>query len=756
MDFSKLLNQAQLAAVMHGEGPMMIVAGAGSGKTRVLTYRIAKLMLDGVDPFQILALTFTNKAAREMKERIARVVGESEAKNIWMGTFHSVFARILRREADKLGYGSDFTIYDQEDSQKLLRTLIHEKGLDKEIYKPRQIASRISVLKNNLITPRVYQNRHDLLEQDMIAKREKFLELYVAYNDRLFRANAMDFDDLLLKTNELLARYPEVLMKYQRQFRHILVDEYQDTNHSQYLIVKALGHYYRNIAVVGDDSQSIYSFRGANIENILNFQKDYPDAKVYKLEQNYRSTKNIVGAGNSLIKNNRFRLEKSLWTANEEGEKISVMAAYTEQEEAARIVNEIAKLHRYEGKPLSDFAVLYRTNSQSRPLEDALRNYGLPYRIYGSTSFYQRKEIKDVLAYLRLVVNEKDEEALRRIINWPARGIGERTMEKITVLSGKYKRSLFEIMENIDKTENSGINRGTRQKLQDFTLMIRNFQVLAAKMNVDELTRQILKTTGLVEAYRKEYGPDADMRIDNMKELVNAMTEFVENQSELDNGDLSLSAFLQQAALTTDLDADDNSTDRLTLMTVHMSKGLEFPYVYIAGLEENLFPSAMSLMDREGLEEERRLLYVALTRAKKKCTLSYALSRRRWGNVFDTEPSRFLDEIDDRYLDRQDMRILRHSVDPDIFDAPQSSSRRPVGGISQTIKPRNLKRLRKTGGKGKAVIELKPGDRVRHARFGEGTVREIRDSGDDTKAIVKFDLTGTKTLILKFAKLTKL
>jgi len=757
MDFSRLLNPEQLAAVMHEGGPMMIIAGAGSGKTRVITYRIAKLMLDGVDPFHILALTFTNKAAREMQERIAQIVGESEAKNLWMGTFHSVFARILRQEADKLGYGTDFTIYDQEDSRKLVRSIIRDMELDTDIYKPRQIASRISMAKNSLITPRVYANRPELMEQDVIAKRDKFLDIYIAYNERLFRANAMDFDDLLLKTNELLAKYPDVLMKYQRRFEHILVDEYQDTNHSQYLIVKSLSYYHRNITIVGDDAQSIYSFRGANIQNILNFKKDFPDATVYKLEQNYRSTKNIVGAGNSLIAHNRNRLEKKLWTENEEGEKITVFAAFNEAEEAAKIINEIARKHRQENIPLSDFAILYRTNAQSRPFEDALRNYNLPYRIYGNMSFYQRKEIKDVLAYLRLIVNEKDEEALNRVINWPARGIGEKTLQKVRILAHQYNRSLFEIIENIDRLPDTAIHRGTQKKLKDFALMIRNFQVLAEKTGVDELTRQVLKTTGLLEAYRKEYGPDADMRIENIEELINAMTEFVENQKELDDGDASLQAFLQQAALTTDLDSEDDNEDKLTLMTVHMSKGLEFPYVYIAGMEENLFPSMMTVMERESLEEERRLLYVAITRAKKKCTLSYAVSRRRWGNVYDTEPSRFLDEIDERYVERKDLKLLRHSVDPSIFDSPEPVTRPSrAGGISQTIRPKNLKPLRSGGGKGRAVIQLRPGDRVRHARFGDGEVIKVMDKGEDTKAVIKFDMTGTKTLILKFAKLEKI
>ncbi len=760
MDFSKLLNPEQLKAVMHPGGPMMIIAGAGSGKTRVLTYRIAKLMLDGIDPFQILALTFTNKAAREMKERIAQVVGESEARNIWMGTFHSVFARILRREADKLGYQNHFTIYDQEDSIKAIRDVIKEMKLDTEIYKPKQMQSRISIMKNNLITPRVYQKSPELLEQDMIAKRPEFLQIYKNYNEKLFRSNAMDFDDLLLKTNELLAKYPEVLMKYQMQFKHILVDEYQDTNHSQYLIVRALADYYRNIAVVGDDSQSIYSFRGANIQNILNFQKDYPEAAVYKLEQNYRSTKNIVGAGNSLIRHNRMKLEKTLWTSNEQGEKIRVVAALSDSEEARFIADDIAETRQRFQAQYSDFAVLYRTNSQSRQLEQALRAYNIPYTVYGGLSFYQRKEIKDVLAYLRLIVNTQDEEALKRIINFPSRKIGATTLEKLIILANEYNKSVFEIIENIHSIPGT-INAATRQRLTDFATKIRSFQVLSKKLNVYELTKEVIKSVKLLEAYRKEGDLEAQTRIENVEELINAMADFIDEQRQLEDGDTSLTGFLQHVALLSDLDKEQENEDSVTLMTIHMSKGLEFPYVYIAGLEENLFPSPLSVTTREDLEEERRLLYVAITRAQKRCTLTYARTRYRWGTLYDTEPSRFLDEIDDKFLDRKDISIrpASHFVDADIFDPPpRNKSPKIKSGISNTIRPKNLKplsKIRKNNG-GIPTLKLEPGDRVRHARFGTGTVLELKDKGDDLKATVKFDHTGTKTLILKFAKLEKL
>ncbi len=760
MNLDKLLNPEQLAAVMHPGGPMMIIAGAGSGKTRVLTYRIAKLLLDGEDAFRILALTFTNKAAREMKERIAQVVGESEAQNIWMGTFHSVFAKILRREADRLGYPSSFTIYDQEDSQKLIRNIIKEMNLDPEIYKPKQIASRISIMKNSLITPRVYRKTIELMEQDMLAKRPEFLQIYINYNDRLFRASAMDFDDLLLKTNELLAKHPDVLMKYQRQFKHILVDEYQDTNHSQYLIVRALGDYYRNIAVVGDDSQSIYSFRGANIQNILNFQKDYPDAAVYKLEQNYRSTKNIVGAGNSLIKHNRIRLEKTLWTGNEEGEKVSVVGAYSDSDEARSIAEDIAETRQRYHLHYKDFAILYRTNSQSRALESALRTYNIPYRIYGGLSFYQRKEIKDVLAYLRLIVNEKDEEALRRIINFPSRKIGQVTMDKLNVLAGRHRLSLFETIEKIDELGAGILNGPTRLRLKNFAVKIRSFQVLSAKVNVYELTKELIKSVKLLEEYRKEGTQEAANRIENIEELINAMAEFIEDQTQLADGDPSLTGFLQHVALLTDLDQDKDNQNVVTLMTVHMSKGLEFPYVYVSGLEENLFPSALSMTSREDLEEERRLLYVAITRAKKRCTLTYARMRYRWGSLYDTEPSRFIDEIDEKFLDRKD--LISKTPDylhADIFDDSPSrpastSSFKAKSGFSKTIRPKNFKPLSEAKKSTSSIdLKLSEGDRVRHAKFGKGTVMEISGKGDNRQAKVRFDHTGTKTLILRFAKL---
>ncbi len=769
IDFKKILNPEQYKAVTHPGGPMMIIAGAGSGKTRVLTYRIAWLMLNGTDPFHILALTFTNKAAREMKERIAEVVGESEARNIWMGTFHSVFARILRREADRLGYPHNFTIYDTEDSSKAVAQLIKDMKLDKDVYKPKQIRDRISILKNNLITPKVYARTPELLEQDEMAKRPRFLEIYKKYNDKLFRAGAMDFDDLLLKTNELLALHPDVLAKYQNQFHHILVDEYQDTNHSQYLIVRALADKYRNITVVGDDAQSIYSFRGANIQNILNFQKDYPEATVFKLEQNYRSTKNIVGAGNSLIEKNKKKLPKVLWTSNEEGPKVKLVNAFTDADEARIIAQDIADNRLRHQLNYSDFAILYRTNSQSRALEQALRNFNIPYRIYGGLSFYQRKEIKDVLAYLRLIVNEKDEEALRRIINFPARGIGSTTLNKLTVAAETYHLSLFELMEKLSEYPQITINAGIRRKLQDFTVLIRSLQVKSKDLNVYELTKELLKQTKLLDEYRKEGTQEGVNRINNIEELINAMQDYIEEQHELADGDTSLTGFLQNVALMSDLDKADqeDDADRVTLMTVHMSKGLEFPYVYVSGLEEGLFPSMQSITTRDDLEEERRLLYVAITRAKKRCMLSYAEMRYRWGKPNEAEPSRFLSEIDAKFLDTGAMASSQggNILDASIFESdlpfgkkrPRPNRSNKKAEISASIKPKkNLKKISELRDGDEDIIQLNPGDRVKHDRFGTGTVKEISGKGKDMKAKIEFDHTGTKTLLLRFSRLEKI
>ncbi|MFT7285642.1 ATP-dependent helicase, partial [Nonlabens sp.] len=579
-DHISQLNDAQKEPVLQKEGPMIIIAGAGSGKTRVLTIRIAYLMQQGVDPFNILSLTFTNKAAKEMKKRIGEIVGANEAKNLWMGTFHSVFARLLRVEADKMGYPSNFTIYDAQDSQRLTSAIIKEMGLDKDVYKYKQIFSRISSLKNSLITVRAYYNDADLQEADAMARRPRFGEIYKEYVERCFKAGAMDFDDLLLKTNELINRFPEVLAKYQNRFQYILVDEYQDTNHSQYLIVKALSDKFQNICVVGDDAQSIYAFRGANINNILNFQKDYDNVKAYRLEQNYRSTKNIVEAANSIIEHNKTKLEKVVWTANEDGPKIIVHRLMSDSEEGRYVASSIVENKMHHQLDNGKFAILYRTNAQSRAMEDALRKRDIPYRIYGGLSFYQRKEVKDVLSYLRLVVNSKDEEALKRVVNYPARGIGATTMDRLIVAAKHYDRTLFEVIENIDRVD-AGINSATKTKLKNFATMIKSFQALNDTQNVFELTEYVLKKTALITELKKDGTQEGISRIENMEELLNGMRDFVEGQKEVADARGALSEFLEDIALATDLDKDTGDDDRVSLMTIHLSKGLEFPYLYI-------------------------------------------------------------------------------------------------------------------------------------------------------------------------------
>src|SRR5690554_965695 len=602
------LNEAQRAPVLQKNGPMIIIAGAGSGKTRVLTLRIAYLMNQGVDPFNILALTFTNKAAREMKDRISKIVGSSEAKNLWMGTFHSVFARILRAEADKLGYPSNFTIYDSQDSQRLIGQIIKEMQLDRDIYKPNQVLNRISSYKNGMITVKAYFQNPELMEQDAMSKKPRIGDIYQEYVDRCFKAGAMDFDDLLLKTNELFVRFPDVLHKYQSRFQYIMVDEYQDTNNSQYMIVRALSDRFQNICVVGDDAQSIYAFRGANISNILNFQKDYENVKLFRLEQNYRSTRNIVEAANTIIDKNKTKLEKIVWTANADGPKIKVHRSITDAEEGRFVASTIFEEKMQKQMNNGDFAILYRTNAQSRAMEDALRKKDIPYRIYGGLSFYQRKEIKDVLAYLRLIVNPQDEESLKRIINYPARGIGDTTIDKLVVAASHYNRSVFEVMKNIEKTD-LRINSGTKGKLLEFVAMIESFQILNQTHNVFELAEEVVKKSGVLTDLRKEGTPEGITRLENIEELLNGIKDFTEGQKEVDGARGSLAEFLEDVALATDLDNDKGDDDRVALMTIHLAKGLEFPTVFIVGIEENLFPSAMSVNSRAELEEERRLFY---------------------------------------------------------------------------------------------------------------------------------------------------
>lgn len=764
------LNEAQQLPVLQKDGPMIVIAGAGSGKTRVLTVRIANLMSQGVDAFNILALTFTNKAAREMKKRIADIVGNNEAKNLWMGTFHSVFAKILRIEADKLGYPSNFTIYDTQDSVRLIGAIIKEMQLDKDIYKPKQILGRISSYKNSLITVKAYFNNPELQEADAMSKKPRMGEIYQQYVERCFKSGAMDFDDLLLKTNELLNRFPDVLAKYQDRFRYILVDEYQDTNHSQYLIVRALSDRFQNICVVGDDAQSIYAFRGANINNILNFQKDYDNVQMYRLEQNYRSSKNIVEAANNVIDKNKTKLDKVVWTANDHGPKIKVHRSLTDGEEGRFVASTIFEQKMQHQMHNGQFAILYRTNAQSRAMEDALRKRDIPYRIYGGLSFYQRKEIKDVLAYLRLVINPKDEEALVRVINYPARGIGDSTVEKLTVAANHYKRSIFEVMEHIDKIDLK-LNSGTKAKLNDFVTMIKSFQVINENQDAFYLTDHVTKKTGLVQELKKDGTPEGIARIENIEELLNGIKDFTEGQKEVDGARGSLAEFLEDVALATDLDKDTGDDDRVALMTIHLAKGLEFPHVFIVGLEEDLFPSAMSLNTRSELEEERRLFYVALTRAEHQAYLTYAQSRYRWGKLVDSEPSRFIEEIDDQYLEYLNPVDTGYRYKPlmdvDVFgDIDKSKLRlsKPTAGTppkyltqdqpSPTANIRRLKPVSSNSGSSNVVdANLNVGNIVMHERFGKGQIVNIEGVGADKKAEIRFDVGGLKKLLLRFAKL---
>ena len=745
-DFLNNLNNSQLESTLQMDGPMIVIAGAGSGKTRVLTYKIAYLMTEGVDPFNILALTFTNKAAKEMKERIATIVG-NEAKNLWMGTFHSVFARILRTEAHKIGYTSNFTIYDSDDSQKLVSRIIKEFNLDKDQYKYKSIFSRISSMKNSFITPNNYLNNEELLLSDKISNRSKFYQIYNEYVERCFKAGAMDFDDLLLKTNELLNSYPDTLSKYQNIFKYILVDEYQDTNHSQYLIIRALSDKFQNICVVGDDAQSIYSFRGANINNILNFQKDFPDSKIFRLEQNYRSTKNIVNAANSLIENNQKRLKKNVWTENESGEKISVNKLLTDGEEGRFVASSIFENKMQSQLQNSDFAILYRTNAQSRSFEDALRKKNISYRVYGGLSFYQRKEIKDVLAYLRLLINPDDEQAFKRIINFPARGIGQTTLNKIAVEAKNSSVSDYIFIKDLLKSSEI-LNNSTKNKLLDFVIMIESIKNKIEHADVFDITKEVLKQSGLYNLYKNDESLEGINRIQNIEELLNGIKDFVENNEK---SQASVSSFLQDVALATDQDNDTNDNNKVSLMTVHLAKGLEFPYVYIVGLEENLFPSAMNLNSRTELEEERRLFYVALTRAEKKIYLSYVLSRYRWGKPVDSEKSRFIDEIKEEYLQNN---VIQRSISKDFSQKSQFNKVGIRFKKPETRPAKNFVKLKSSSSKSNLFDnKLIVGNIVIHERFGKGEVISIEGQGGDKKAEIKFEKGGLKKLLLRFSRL---
>ena len=760
IDFLNDLNEPQRQAVENTDGPVMVIAGAGSGKTRVLTYRIAYLLSKGVDPFNILSLTFTNKAAREMKERIAQLVGAGKAKSLWMGTFHSVFARILRIESEKLGFPSNFTIYDTDDSKRLLRTIVKEQQLDDKVYNANYVLHRISNAKNNLISAMDYNEDAEIQTYDIQNRKPKIGLIFSLYQQRLRKAAAMDFDDLLFNTNILLRDFPEVLYKYQLKFNYILVDEYQDTNFSQYLIVKKLAANNENICVVGDDAQSIYAFRGANIQNILNFKKDYPDNRIFKLEQNYRSTQNIVNAANSVIANNKDQIKKVVWTKNDTGEKIRIIKATSESEEGVIVTNYIFETKMNRQLANKDFAILYRTNAQSRALEDALRKTNIPYRIYGGTSFYQRKEIKDMLAYFRLVINSSDEDAFMRIVNFPARGIGKTSLEKLVVTANENQKPLMEVAANPDNFK-LGVNSGVKKRLQEFVTMIRSFSAQLNQYNAFEMGKKIASSAGVFKHYHEDESPEGMNRKENIEELLNALKDFSEMPADVEGEDQikTLDVFMQDIALMTDADTqkeDPNDTDKVTLMTIHAAKGLEFPYIFLVGVEENLFPSQLSLNSRSELEEERRLFYVAITRAMQQLTISYAETRFRFGQFTICEPSRFIDELNPECIINyaSPSGFKKQSWAGESF----AQSRQKFSGLkneSDGSEPASEQPTNQNDSLFQSIpaSQLKPGLNVQHQRFGMGKIEAVEGHGENAKATVVFNNFGKKQLLLKFAKL---
>ncbi len=763
MDYLSLLNSSQRAAVENTKGPVMIVAGAGSGKTRVLTYRIAHILKEGNDAFNILALTFTNKASKEMRERIHSVVG-SEARNLWMGTFHSIFARILRVESERIGYPRNFTIYDTDDAKSLLKTIIKELGQDDKLYKPAGVLGRISAAKNALVNAGEYMANDENTSFDESSGRPMFGKIFQMYQDRCFKASAMDFDDLLLKTFELFKNHPDVLHKYQHQFKYIMVDEFQDTNQAQYAIIKKLAAVHQNIAVVGDDAQSIYAFRGATIANILGFQRDFSDTQVFKLEQNYRSSQTIVEAAGGLIKLNKDQIPKKVFTTNDVGEKIKVLRALTDNEEGRMVASSIFQEKMNSHVANKDFAILYRTNAQSRSLEEALRKMNIPYRIYGGLSFYHRKEIKDILAYLRLVLNTNDEEALKRVINYPARGIGKTTMDKVMIVASENNISLFETLERAREFQIKGY-----EVLGDFVLMIRSFQTMLKKPAYD-VAMHVAKQTGLLKALYEDKTVEGIARYENIEELLNGLKEFSVDDSVDEDGVQKygiLEEYMADIALLTDSDKEDpNDNDRVTMMTIHASKGLEFKNVFIVGLEENLFPSQLSLNSRQELEEERRLFYVAITRAMNKLTLSFATSRFKFGNITNAEPSRFLSELDPKFLQ---FDALFSKGNSNVQSKPTVQTSRFGKPLSPTAKtpPSTVGQRFNTPTKpaaapppavdpnfvGDDTKNIQVQQRVEHQRFGFGTVVTLDGVGDNRKAEIEFEQFGKKMIVLKFAKL---
>ena len=754
------LNEAQREAVVNYEGASLVIAGAGSGKTRVLTYRIAHLLSQGVQANHILALTFTNKAAREMKERIGALVGFDSSRYLWMGTFHSIFARILRAEAAALGFTSNYTIYDTIDSKSILKNIIKDMRLDDKVYPVGEVLHRISSAKNNLVTPQTYASTPEISRQDAVNGRSMLSEIYKLYVGRCRKADAMDFDDLLLNTNILLRDFPETLRKYQEGFRYILVDEYQDTNYAQYLIVNKLAALYRNVCVVGDDAQSIYSFRGAKIENILNFQQDYPGCRLYKLEQNYRSTQTIVNAANSLIEKNKDQIHKKVWSNLEPGEKIRLIQTATDGEEGFLTANAILDIHLSRQASFSDFAILYRTNAQSRIFEESLRKKNIPYKVYGSLSFFQRKEIKDLLAYFRFVINPLDEESLRRIINYPARGIGDTTMEKISSYAASQEKSMWKVICAVEDPV-LGLNKGTQAKIRSFAMMTEDFRNKLEQSNAYELAMLIANATGILKELHHDKSPESVSRHENIESLLNSIGEFVDSNRE--EGFVSLQKYLENVALLTDQDTDkDEDRDKVSVMTIHASKGLEFPYVFLVGLEEDLFPNKMTVNNPHELEEERRLFYVGLTRAKKQASISFAETRYKWGTPTFCKPSRFINDIDPLYLEEHGEFAVPHRAKPsfpgmpnkDYFDAPV---RNPI----VTGTHRRLVRMSKAPAEAHPAAhgtpavpgEIQTGSKVYHDRFGEGTVMELEGISPNIKATVDFEKGGKKQLLLKFAKL---
>ncbi len=765
-DYLENLNSAQREAVIRTEGPSLIVAGAGSGKTRVLTFRIAHLLKQGAKPSTILALTFTNKAAREMKERISAVVGPNLARYLWMGTFHSIFARILRIEHEVLGYPADFTIYDAADSKNLIKTIIKDFGLDDKIYRPGVVASRISMSKNNLVTPNVYAESSEIKEFDRSIRMPRISEIYKEYVKRCYTSGAMDFDDLLLKTNILFRDFPEILTRYQQRFNYVLVDEYQDTNYAQYLIVKKLAAAHNNLCVVGDDAQSIYSFRGARIENILNFQRDYPDHRVFKLEQNYRSTQIIVDAANSVIARNKKQIRKTVFSENEKGKRIKVIQALTDHEEGYLVAGEIAESQLREHFQFLDYAILYRTNAQSRIFEEALRKRSIPYKIYGGLSFYQRKEIKDLLAYFRLLVNPADNEALKRIINYPARGIGQTTLDKLETAAFRAENTIWNIIAALPGENPAALNAGTITKLRGFAELIENFRRQTAETDAFTLARAVAAETGILRELYNDKSPEGLSRHENIEELLNAIQEFSISARE-EGRPGAIGDYLQDVALLTDQDNEkEEDRNKVTLMTVHSAKGLEFKNVFIVGLEENLFPSNQSgeRMTQDELEEERRLFYVALTRAREQAFLSFAGQRYRWGKLEFCTPSRFIEEIDAEFVEApaQQQPTFRQRAETsrnNLWDTPkQGTAPLPASPRLQSAYQQKIDRLQKLHSadaafEGDDPALIQPGMKVEHQRFGLGKVLQIEGVLPDLKATVFFHNAGQKQLLLKYAKL---